>query len=92
MGLVKSSIAVVISKTMDALRSARSDRGRWGEVPVLVVASRGCKRDRDGLAAHLAASLASYKRPKDILFVEPGFFPRNNTGRILRNALEPKIA
>lgn len=65
---------------------------KWGEVPVLVVASRGGERDRDGLAAHLAASLASYKQPKDILFVEPDFFPRNNTGKILRNALESKIA
>ncbi len=65
---------------------------KWGEVPVLVVASRGGEADREGLATHLAVHLARYKQPREIVFVQSDFFPRNNTGKILRGELEAKMA
>ncbi|MBR0781910.1 class I adenylate-forming enzyme family protein [Bradyrhizobium iriomotense] len=65
---------------------------RWGEVPVLVVASESPAPSSDELIALCRDELASYKRPKRVMFVSKGSLPRNNTGKILRSEVEAWVA
>lgn len=65
---------------------------RWGEVPVLVVASESPAPSSDELVALCRDELASYKRPKRVMFVSKGSLPRNNTGKILRSEVEAWVA
>jgi fatty-acyl-CoA synthase len=65
---------------------------RWGEVPVLVVASESPAPRSDELIALCRGELASYKRPKRVLFVAKGTLPRNNTGKIVRAEVEAWVA
>lgn len=74
----------------DAIVVARKDE-TWGEVPVAVVAPLHGQVDVDALYARCAAALARYKRPKDVYVVDSAFFPRNNTGKIIRKQVEDWI-
>lgn len=66
---------------------------RWGEVPVLVLASRSTDApDADELQALCRTALGRYKVPRDIHFVPPGFLPRNNTGKVVRQEVEAWVA
>jgi fatty-acyl-CoA synthase len=71
----------------EAVIVRRSD-DRWGEVPVLVVTSENSALTGADLQEHCRARLARYKCPKAVYFVEPAFWPRNNTGKILRHEVE----
>ena len=66
---------------------------KWGEVPVLVAATRQDGRpDAEELLGLCRAALASFKLPKEIVFVAQGFLPRNNTGKVLRQWVEQWVA
>ena len=57
------------------------DDPRWGQVPV-VVAVRGTDTvNANDVLAHFSGRIASFKRPKDVLFVEA--LPRNALGKIV---------
>ena len=57
------------------------DDPRWGQVPV-VVAVRGTDSvNAHDVLAHFSGRIASFKRPKDVLFVEA--LPRNALGKIV---------
>ena len=57
------------------------DDPRWGQVPV-VVAVRGTDTvNAHDVLAHFSGRIASFKRPKDVLFVEA--LPRNALGKIV---------
>jgi acyl-CoA synthetase (AMP-forming)/AMP-acid ligase II len=59
---------------------------RWGEqVHALVVLRRGHDLDAAALFDHTRASLASYKCPKSVDFVQS--LPRNPSGKVLRREL-----
>ena len=64
----------------------------WGEVPVAFVA----RADPGLAAAELDAAcrdrLAGYKRPKEVRFIDPADFPRSTSGKVLRHALEARLA
>jgi fatty-acyl-CoA synthase len=63
----------------------------WGEVPVAVIARADPALDAEAVIALCRAHLAGYKRPKDVRFIEPEDFPRNVSGKILREAVEAMV-
>jgi len=63
---------------------------RWGEVPVAFVAGTDVVA-ADSLLDACRESLAGYKRPKRIIFIEPEQFPRSASGKIQRHALEDML-
>jgi fatty-acyl-CoA synthase len=59
---------------------------RWGEVGVAYVVMRpGALTDAVELTAHCRARLASYKVPREVVFVEE--LPRSSVGKVLRREL-----
>jgi fatty-acyl-CoA synthase len=64
---------------------------RWGEVPVAFVARRDDSLDAAAIEALCAAELASYKRPRRILFIDLDDFPRSASGKIQRGELEARL-
>lgn len=65
---------------------------KWGEVPVLVVTAEGSGVSADSLITRCRDNLAGYKCPKGVFFVPADFWPRNNTGKILRRDVEIWVA
>lgn len=61
---------------------------KWGEVPVAFVARRSNTLTEADLMAACRASLAGYKMPKEIRFVNLTDFPRSSTGKIQRHEVE----
>ena len=64
---------------------------RWGEVPVAFVARTDDSLSAEALRARCRAELAGYKQPKGIRFIPYEDFPRNATGKVLRNELEKRL-
>ena len=74
----------------DASVVGRPD-GKWGEVPVAVIALRdGAALDKETLAGRFDGVLARFKHPKDVVFVDE--FPRNAMGKILKYELRDIVA
>jgi acyl-CoA synthetase (AMP-forming)/AMP-acid ligase II len=84
---------VVLSdeRIAEAVAVRRRDE-RWGEVPVLVCAVRTPEIDRAAVLALCEQGLAKFKRPRECYFVAESFFPRNNTGKVLRHEVERWVA
>ncbi len=66
----------------------RSDP-KWGEIPVAVVVARGDLSTQTVLGS-LKGRLASYKRPKDVVFVDA--LPRNSMGKVVAAEVRAMIA
>lgn len=64
---------------------------KWGEVPVAFVARKADDIDEAGIEALCRASLAGYKRPKEVHFIAFDDLPRSTTGKILRHELEARL-
>jgi acyl-CoA synthetase (AMP-forming)/AMP-acid ligase II len=63
----------------------------WGEsVAAFVVQSPGAALDEAAVIAHCRANLASYKKPRYVLFVES--LPRGTTNKVNKNALRAQWA
>jgi long-chain acyl-CoA synthetase len=59
----------------------------WGEaITAFVVLEPGANLDREGLMAHCAERLSSFKKPKRIEVVEE--LPKGSTGKVSRRALK----
>ena len=64
---------------------------RWGEVPVAYVSRKDESLSEKDVEALCRASLAGYKRPKEVHFIAFEDFPRSTTGKILRHEMEAKM-
>ena len=64
---------------------------KWGETPVLFVATNSKVISREYLEKIFDKKLARYKRPKEIIFLKYSDFPRSTSGKVLRNILEKKV-
>ncbi|MGI9493725.1 MAG: class I adenylate-forming enzyme family protein [Geminicoccaceae bacterium] len=65
---------------------------KWSERVVAAVVQRpGATLDADGLIAWSRDRLAGFKRPRDIVFLEPDEMPRNATGKILHRRLRDML-
>ena len=61
----------------------------WGEVPMcVVVLKEGESATAEELIEHCRANLASYKRPRSVVFMDA--LPRNPMGKILKRELREK--
>ncbi len=61
---------------------------RLGEVPKAFVAlKQGVRVEEQELVALTRAKLANFKALEEVEFVDPGFFPRNALGKIVKTAL-----
>jgi fatty-acyl-CoA synthase len=61
---------------------------RWGQVlKAVVVLHPGARLGEDELRRRVSASLASFKAPREVVFVDE--LPRNATGKVLKRELRP---
>jgi fatty-acyl-CoA synthase len=73
---------------LEAAVVGRAD-DRWGEVPVAFVVLRpDTSATTDELLEHCRASLARYKVPKDVTFLDE--LPRNPSGKVLKRDLRDR--
>jgi len=79
------------ARIADAVVVRRPDE-RWGECPVAVVVPADAGLDADAVLALCGASLASYKRPRDVVFAHAQDMPRSASGKIIREAVEAMLA
>jgi fatty-acyl-CoA synthase len=64
---------------------------KWGEVGrALVVLKAGWKVTADDIIDHLKGSLAKYKIPKSVVFIDQ--LPRNAAGKVLKNKLREEYS
>jgi fatty-acyl-CoA synthase len=64
---------------------------RWGERPLLIVASRpGCRPERDDLIAHLAGQFPRWMLPDDVVVVDE--LPHTATGKVMKTRLREMFA
>jgi fatty-acyl-CoA synthase len=64
---------------------------KWGEVGrALVVLKAGWKVTADDIIDHLKGSLAKYKIPKSVVFIDQ--LPRNAAGKVLKNKLREQYS
>jgi len=70
----------------------RRPDARWGEVPVAFVVAADPDLGGAELAELCGRNLASYKHPKEFVFVAEEDLPRNETGKIQRAELERRAA
>ena len=78
------------ARVSDAIVIRKRDE-RWGEVPVAFVARKDEALTATDVEALCRASLAGYKRPKEVHFIAFDDFPRSTTGKILRHEMEAKF-
>jgi acyl-CoA synthetase (AMP-forming)/AMP-acid ligase II len=69
----------------------RKRDAKWGEVPVAFVARTDQTLSEADVEALCRKSLAGYKRPKEVHFVDFDDFPRSTTGKILRHEMEARL-
>jgi acyl-CoA synthetase (AMP-forming)/AMP-acid ligase II len=64
---------------------------KWGEKVVAVVITKE-DIDEKALIDYCKDKLASFKRPKQILFIQPDEMPRTPTGKILHRILRERYS
>ncbi len=79
------------ARIAEAIVVGRKDP-KWGEVPVVFVVRRDGGLTEADVLANCQADLSSYKRPKSVIFIEPGDLPRSTTGKIQRHLLEQRLS
>ena len=66
---------------------------KWGEsVCAVVIRKPGAECSEEEVVQHCRRHLAGYKRPKRVVFIEPGQMPRTATGKILHRILRERLA
>ena len=60
----------------------------WGEVPVAFISRTNNELTEAEVEILCREKLASYKRPKEVRFIELNEFPRSTTGKIQRHEME----
>lgn len=74
----------------EAVVVRRAD-AKWGEVPVAFVTRLDPAVTAEALLERCRRDLSSYKRPKDIFFIDDAELPRSTTGKIQRHELEARL-
>jgi acyl-CoA synthetase (AMP-forming)/AMP-acid ligase II len=70
----------------------RKRDAKWGEAPVAFVARTDPSLNEADIEALCRKSLAGYKRPREVHFIDFDDFPRSTTGKILRHEMEARLA
>ncbi|MEX3009642.1 class I adenylate-forming enzyme family protein [Hoeflea sp. TYP-13] len=69
----------------------RTGDDRWGEVPIAFVSRSSESVTEESLMAKCSQSLARYKLPREIRFIDFDDFPRSTSGKIQRHLLEQTL-
>ncbi|MFT6286123.1 MAG: fatty-acyl-CoA synthase [Alcanivorax sp.] len=64
---------------------------KWGEIVVAFIAKISDKLTEKDVEQICRARLAGYKRPREVHFIPIEEFPRSNSGKIIRTALEQRL-
>jgi acyl-CoA synthetase (AMP-forming)/AMP-acid ligase II len=64
---------------------------KWGEVPVVFIVKRDPSLTEAEIMALCKTSLASYKKPQQVIFITDAEIPRSTTGKIQRHLLEQRL-
>jgi len=64
---------------------------KWGEVPVVFIVKRDESLTEAEILDLCKNSLASYKKPKQVIFIKEADIPRSTTGKIQRHLLEQRL-
>ncbi len=83
-------VLLAYSKVGEAVVVRRPD-ARWGEVPVAFVAKADAALTADEVIAQCRGKIASYKIPKEVVFIGYDDFPRSTTGKVKRYELEARL-
>ncbi|MEP1209006.1 MAG: AMP-binding protein [Rhizobiaceae bacterium] len=74
----------------EAVVVRRAD-AKWGEVPVAFVVSDNPELSEQDVLEMCDQSLARYKQPKQIFFIDSADLPRSTTGKVQRHELEKRL-
>ena len=80
-------ILLADERILDAVVIRKLDT-QWGEVPVAFISRKNEELTEDDVETLCRTKLASYKRPKEVRFIELNEFPRSTTGKIQRHEME----
>jgi fatty-acyl-CoA synthase len=80
-------ILLADERILDAVVIKKQDT-QWGEVPVAFISRTNEKLTEAEVEILCRTKLASYKRPKEVRFIELNQFPRSTTGKIQRHEME----
>ena len=80
-------ILLADERILDAVVIRKQDT-QWGEVPVAFISRTDEELTEDEVDILCRTKLASYKRPKEVRFIELNEFPRSTTGKIQRHEME----
>lgn len=69
----------------------RRPDAKWGEVPVAFVTRSDASLTAADLMDRCHRDLSSYKRPKNIIFIDDAEVPRSTTGKVQRHELEARL-
>ncbi len=70
----------------------RKPHPKWGEVPVAFVVREDQGLEAGEIMDRCRDDLSSYKRPKDIIFIDEPDLPRSTTGKVQRHELEGRLS
>jgi fatty-acyl-CoA synthase len=83
-------VLLASARVANAVVVRRTD-AKWGEVPVVFVVRRDQQLSADEVIAMCRGKIASYKLPKDVIFVADEELPRSSSGKIKRHELESRL-
>ncbi|NKB36026.1 MAG: AMP-binding protein [Gammaproteobacteria bacterium] len=78
------------SRVSEAVVVRKSDP-KWSEVPVVFVVKADPDLNKAEILHACKQNLASFKQPKDIIFIEASELPRSTTGKVQRHELEARL-
>lgn len=83
-------VLLACDRVFDAVVVRKPD-ARWGEVPVAFVVKADAALTADDVIAQCRGKIASYKMPKEVIFLSADELPRSTTGKIKRHELEGRL-
>ncbi|MEE9314869.1 MAG: AMP-binding protein [Rhizobiaceae bacterium] len=83
--------AILKDKRVEEAVVVRKSDAKWGEVPVAFIVARDKVLTAEEVVKICNENLSSYKRPREIRFIEAEELPRSTTGKIQRHLLEERI-
>jgi fatty-acyl-CoA synthase len=83
-------VLLACERVFDAVVVRKPD-ARWGEVPVAFVVKADASLTADDVIAQCRGKIASYKLPKEVIFLSADELPRSTTGKIKRHELEGRL-
>lgn len=82
---------ITIDPRIETAIVVKKKDAKWGEVPVVFIVSRDESLTEADVLDLCKNTLASYKKPKQVIFIKEADIPRSTTGKIQRHLLEQRL-